>query len=355
MIRHHCPNCGAQLDIPEQLAGQTVECGGCGAAFQCPAREAPPVISAVPETGPETPPTGSSGVLALASLTLAILSFACMGFVGAIPAVILGHVCLSKIRQGMMPPGARVMAVSGLILGYSNLALTALLVIAGVGMYLFSSFGLVQSRNAAVLSSCQNNLRQMALVFKMFANESRDGMFPELSGTPGKLTPILKEIYPEYLMDPPVLLCPAEENLEEKRGAFGKMVDDESYFYLGYAVTNDEEMALFADAYREWTRKRRPFDDDLPLPEGKGPGGGGKLHRLREGVERFYVPDADRVEAHKMRSIIPLMIERPDNHMPKGGNVLFMDGHVEFLRYPGQWPMTQKTMGLLLELGAMGG
>ena len=26
------------------------------------------------------------------------------------------------------------------------------------------------------------------------------------------------------------------------------------------------------------------------------------------------------------------------NHIPGGGNVLFMDGHVEFQRYPSEWP-----------------
>ena len=28
------------------------------------------------------------------------------------------------------------------------------------------------------------------------------------------------------------------------------------------------------------------------------------------------------------------------NHVPGGGNVLYMDGHVEFLRYPTETPMS---------------
>ncbi|MEA3365746.1 MAG: H-X9-DG-CTERM domain-containing protein [Candidatus Hydrogenedentes bacterium] len=27
------------------------------------------------------------------------------------------------------------------------------------------------------------------------------------------------------------------------------------------------------------------------------------------------------------------------NHVPGGGNVLFLDGHVEFIRYPGETPV----------------
>ena len=29
------------------------------------------------------------------------------------------------------------------------------------------------------------------------------------------------------------------------------------------------------------------------------------------------------------------------NHIPGGGNVLYMDGHVEFVRYPGESPVSR--------------
>ena len=29
------------------------------------------------------------------------------------------------------------------------------------------------------------------------------------------------------------------------------------------------------------------------------------------------------------------------NHVPGGANVLFMDGHVEFIRYPGEVPVSK--------------
>ena len=34
------------------------------------------------------------------------------------------------------------------------------------------------------------------------------------------------------------------------------------------------------------------------------------------------------------------------NHVPGGSNVLYMDGHVEFVRYPGEFPCDQG--GLIL-------
>ena len=53
------------------------------------------------------------------------------------------------------------------------------------------------------------------------------------------------------------------------------------------------------------------------------------------------------------QSEIPVLIERPWNHKPAGGNVLFMDGHVAFIRYPGAWPMTEATIGTLEALDQM--
>ncbi|MFO7976773.1 MAG: hypothetical protein R6V12_19340, partial [Candidatus Hydrogenedentota bacterium] len=31
------------------------------------------------------------------------------------------------------------------------------------------------------------------------------------------------------------------------------------------------------------------------------------------------------------------------NHVPGGSNVLFMDGHVEFMRYPGDQPVSENA------------
>ena len=49
------------------------------------------------------------------------------------------------------------------------------------------------------------------------------------------------------------------------------------------------------------------------------------------------------------------MIEWPDNHVGvRGGNVLYMDGHVEWIDYPGKFPMTEEAIAVLLELAGRG-
>jgi prepilin-type processing-associated H-X9-DG protein len=35
------------------------------------------------------------------------------------------------------------------------------------------------------------------------------------------------------------------------------------------------------------------------------------------------------------------------NHVPGGANVLYMDGHVEFISYPGKEPVTRNMAGII--------
>jgi hypothetical protein len=83
----------------------------------------------VPEfrSAPQPPREGSG--LSIASMVLGILSFVFCGPLFAVPAVILGHMSLNKVRQGLMPADARGFAVAGLVLGYVNLAIFVLVVI----------------------------------------------------------------------------------------------------------------------------------------------------------------------------------------------------------------------------------
>ena len=79
----------------------------------------------------------------------------------------------------------------------------------------------------------------------------------------------------------------------------------------------------------------------------RGNGGGQTIYRLREGVERFLITDLNNAGASaKGQSEVPVMWDatqglRKDgngqfNHIPGGANALYMDGHVEFIRYPSE-------------------
>lgn len=56
--------------------------------------------------------------MVIASLVLAVLSFACIPIVAVIPAVVYGHVAWSKIRKSGGAVGGKEMAIAGFIVGY---------------------------------------------------------------------------------------------------------------------------------------------------------------------------------------------------------------------------------------------
>lgn len=72
---------------------------------------------------------GTSG-LAVASLVLGILSLLGCLFLGAVPAVICGHLALSTIRNSRGYIKGEGLALAGLITGYSAIIITVFVVLA---------------------------------------------------------------------------------------------------------------------------------------------------------------------------------------------------------------------------------
>ena len=99
------------------------------------------------------------------------------------------------------------------------------------------------------------------------------------------------------------------------------------------------------------------LDDDLSaLPA--------EYYRLREGIERFFITDINNAAAtSKGQSEIAIMFDAfgdalnlpglglivpaigAYNHVPGGSNVLYLDGHVSFLRYDSECPLKNSDAG----------
>jgi prepilin-type processing-associated H-X9-DG protein len=74
------------------------------------------------------------------------------------------------------------------------------------------------------------------------------------------------------------------------------------------------------------------------------------LYHLREGIERFLVTDINNPAASaQAQSALFIMWDKVStepsafNHIPGGSNVLYLDGHVEFVKYTEKAPVIAPT------------
>ena len=293
---------------------------------------------------------------------------------------------------------------------------------------------LARAREAARRSSCQNNLKQWGIIYKMYSNEATGEQFPPLQvgpGTPPGTTgdndedlktfaggPKVSALYPEYWTDPAIIVCPSDAEFDDHmdRVIPGEMYPagiadrpdeaDASYIYLGWVIdrigaTADDPMnarlgdmagalgglippelqdvmapiqlaialaILYSEFYLQPPGQAIQLSwQDIDLVNGAGGlfadygagagnGGGNIVYHLREGIERFMITDINNPAASaQAQSEIWIMLDTLGNadsiiwfnHVPGGCNVLFMDGHVEFVRYPTMPPVCESVANVL--------
>lgn len=183
-------------------------------------------------------------------------------------------------------------------------------------------------------------------LLRCLASEDGRGMYPPVSQVPGRLMFDLESA--EGCARKMGLQKSAEMHdwLNEVLG------DDHTCAYLGYAVASDEQVEVFADAYRA----ANGMADEMPMDLPGDRRGTSSVVRIREGVERFHITDINNPVAGALaRSRLPVIIEWPvtTEERGTGGNVLYLDGLVEWVPYPGKWPMTEKTINTLRDLAEL--
>jgi prepilin-type processing-associated H-X9-DG protein len=180
-------------------------------------------------------------------------------------------------------------------------------------------------------------------------------------------------VYPEYMSDLAVFVCPSDP--ERNPETFKRTIPPNagsydpgclatvSYVYFGWMLENDLQIGCGLLRYATIAFPYTEYDQDVSIQglaplvaqgispgstcNNAGNGGGNTLYRLREGIERFLITDINNpAGSAKAQTEIAVLLDSPSSgvaefsHVPGGGNVLYMDGHVEFIRYPGKFPMT---------------
>ncbi len=316
---------------------------------------------------------------------------------------------------------------------------------------------LARAREAARRASCQNNLKQFGIIFKMYAGENKEGQFPSgMSWRPTGYALLMgfasEDVYPDYWNDPNLMICPSDSRVGADTdfpyiGWTPEMMDmpDDiaqaiqdirwendivsttgdpalrtqsvvqacvhtmlsspvSYIYVPYAVRTSAQMLdvnfilnhqagiqgvkevaepadlahvncgydggwtlvwkdvgkedIAASWARDWGGQR--FYTSLGWRERDGSVLPLSYPRLREGIERFFITDINNPAAGaQAQSELFVMFDAWGNsfnrhawdyaghdnatmrfnHAPGGGNVLYMDGHVEFIRYGAKDPL----------------
>jgi len=269
-IRVQCAGCGAVMNVRDDMAGKRGKCPHCGNIIEVP--QPAPTAQPPPPPPPPPPPVSPAGApfyaggppgktcgLAIVSLVLGIVGALCLGVLAGVPALILGLVASSKIGKSQGTLGGKGLAVGGIVLGGLSVLTTAVL----VGLMLPA---VQQARGAAREAVCRNNLKQIGMAMSMYAVQYGD----HLPHDPRGPLYSLALLYPDYLGDPKVFVCPdAEES---------------------------------ADAV---------FPDDCALAG----------HRCSYGYDN---------ETHPRMTdpMTPIVAEKPGSHGPRF-NVLYFDGRVE--------------------------
>ena len=310
---------------------------------------------------------------------------------------------------------------------------------------------LARAREAARRASCANNLKQMGVVLKMYAGESRGEKFPPLQrafsyeldngGAPGNsrivrtadtpcqfsnpFQPTLSAggtgdmefiwdgpaVYPEYLSDLNLLVCPSDADGSEQfdSGLFRPIFEASSppffspdnpidpcaiapisYTYVGWTTAADgligigdpnatlsfnlapssagvpdqanagilEAVIMALARHAQAGPDGNEYDQDLDLndnaqlppavQEALYGHSVETMYLLRDGIERFFITDINNAGASAVaQSGLVMMYDLIStkvsefNHVPGGSNVLFMDGHVSFVKFPGDFPVSR--------------
>jgi prepilin-type processing-associated H-X9-DG protein len=230
-----------------------------------------------------------------------------------------------------------------------------------LGFIVAMSYVFIVSRDSMRRTSCAGNLKQIGLALYLYVQENRysstpDGErrrnkidYPPIDDTTNNFIFDANFLFPEYLTDHMIAVCPADRRRNPKTNfrlisdhstdgttkgeVHADCFTDDSYIYLGWMIMSDKEAEAFFEAYDNLSVD--DYHEDITVPEGWGTLRGDTIHRLSAGVDGFLITE-DIHPREVLSAQVPIVWERPHteasqfSHQPIGGNVLYLDGHVDY-------------------------
>lgn len=212
-----------------------------------------------------------------------------------------------------------------------------------------------RSREAAQRAAASDNLRAIGKALLTYSGQSSGNYLPPMVNDRESWAPDLAQLYPRYIQDPALLVRPSLNDpglVKAMTDALSQNPPDfaaaqrllaRSYIYTGYVLLNPGDLETFIAARN--TIEPLDLNRKIETPSKD-------FFRLGKGVEIFFTTNySDPEAAAKTRATIPVMFETFDSpgfgRDPDGANVLYLDGHVEYIRFGAAFPVTQRVREIL--------
>lgn len=213
-----------------------------------------------------------------------------------------------------------------------------------------------RSLEAARQAAGAENLETIGKALLEYSAQSEGNRLPPMvTDVPGAWVPDLRLLYPRYIKDPALLVRPSlndPELVKAIKSALEASPPDfatahalmaRSYVYTGYVLLDEAALAAFKSALESPTPPDIQSDIDTADK---------MLRRLKRDVEYFFVANrSDPLAAASTRAAIPIMFERVTASVfgrdPDSANVLYLDGHVDPVRFGSAFPVTPGVQELL--------